>query len=92
MEKTIKNYSGNILIRKTTGNNSWIVEILHLWSKNTFGCVIGYWETRDCDGEEIAEFKVLHDRVMKIEYDNDGILIEAMRYGQKLADLIIKSN
>lgn len=88
-KKTIKNSSGNITIKAT--DNCGIVEIMHLYDKNISGCVIGYWQVRDVDGEPMAEFQSVHDRIMTTEYDSPSILLEALKYGQKLADLIVES-
>ena len=89
MEKRIKNSSGDLLIRET--DNCGIVEILHI-NVNEIGCVIGYWDIRKCDGEDIAEFQSVHNRIIETDYDDAGKLLEALKYGQKLADIILLSN
>ncbi len=89
MEKRIKNKSGDILIRQT--NDCGIVEIMHLCNNNISGCVIGYWKKRKCDGINIAEFISVNGRIMEIEYDNANILLEALKFGQKMADLLIEA-
>lgn len=90
MEKRIKNSSGDLLIRET--DNCGIVEMLHLFNENKFGCVIGCWNVRKCDGEDIAEFSSIHNRIMNTDYDDNNKLLEALKYGQRLADLILLSN
>lgn len=91
MEKKWKNESGDLVVRPTA--NCGIVEILHLWDKESeSGCAIGYWEKRQSDGTCIAEFKSVHDRIMTTNFDEDYMLLEILKYGQRLADLIIDSD
>lgn len=90
IEKRIKNESGDILIRPT--DNCGIVEIVQLYSENKSGCVIGYWEKRKCDDRFIAEFQSCQDRIMTTTYDNADILLQALIFGQKLADLLVEEN
>ncbi len=92
MEKTFKNESGNILVRyspKTQVGRCGIVEMLHLFDNNKTGCVIGAWVVRDVDGEPFPEFQVVHDRLTEIEYSFD--IMDAIRYGQKLAEICVES-
>ena len=91
MQKTFPNDSGDILVRQSpTKMGCGIVEMMHLYDKeNKSGCVIGYWELRKSDDEHVAEFRSVHDRFAKTEYVFD--IMEAVRYGQKLAELIIES-
>ena len=94
IRKTYKNDSGDILIKAS--NSKWgcgIVEMLHLWDKETRGgCVIAFWKKTKSDGEYIAELTSVGSRLMDIEYDSGFDLISALKYGQKLADLIIESD
>lgn len=91
MEKRIKNQSGDLLIRKSLFCG--IVEIVHLWDKpNNSGCLLGYWEKRICDGDEVAEFRSVNSRIVNTEYDSADILLQALMWGQQLADLIICSS
>ena len=90
--KRWKNFSGDILVKESDASGIGIVEILHLYNKkNDAGCVIGCWKTRKCDGEIIAEFQSIHDRIMEVDY-SDVNLIEILKFGQKLADIIIEIN
>jgi hypothetical protein len=91
MQKTFKNDSGDIVVRESSNSlGCGIVEMMHLWHDNESGCVIGFWETRDRDGEKIAEFKSLDERFPKTEYSFD--VMEAVKYGQSLAELLLKSD
>jgi len=92
MEKRFKNNNKDILVRTSSLDlGCGIVEMLHLWDGNNAGCVIGYWEKRKSEGEYIAEFHSVLSRIMETEYDNANILLEALKYGQKLADIILTS-
>jgi len=42
------------------------------------------------DGEDVAEFSSIRKRIMETEYDNSDILLDALKVGQEIADLIIK--
>lgn len=88
-EKRWKNSSGDIVVRET--DNCGIVEIMHLYSENKSGCVIGYWEMRKCDDILIAEFKSCQSRFIETEYDKPEIVLEILKFGQKLANLIIET-
>jgi hypothetical protein len=93
MKRTFKNEGGNIEVRycpKTQFGACGIVEMLHLFDNNKSGCVIGYWKVRDVDGQSFPEFGVVHDRLTEIDYSFD--IMEAIRYGQKLAEISILSN
>jgi len=93
LEKRIKNSSGDLLIRKSGKEGGCgIVELLHLWSKNESGCVIGCWQEKKSDESYIAEFSSIDDRIITTEYDNSDMLLDALKFGQKLADLIIETN
>lgn len=85
IEKRWENEGGDILVRQT--DNCGIVEIMHLYSENKSGCVIGYWEVRDVDGEPMAEFSAVHDRFANTKYSFD--IMEAVRWGEKLASLLV---
>jgi len=93
MKKTFRNSSGNILVRSSSGElgSCGIVELLHLWDDNKSGCVIGAFVKRKADGVDIAEFHEVHDRLTSIEIDSDEIIMEAIRYGRKLAEVILIS-
>ena len=93
MKKTFINSSGNILVRQSNGvlGACGIVEILHLWDKNKSGCVIASYEKRKADGYDIAELQEVHDRLSTTNFDSDEIIMQAIRYGRKLADLILAS-
>jgi len=93
MKRQWDNKSGAILVRQSDKDHGGcgIVEMLHLWSENRSGCVIGYWEVREVDGSPTAEFQSVHDRVMKTEYDTADLLLDALRFGQRLADLLIET-
>lgn len=90
LEKRIKNSSGDLLIRGTSYPEN-IVEILHLYNGDS-GCVIAFFEKRECDDTYIAELKSVHSRIAETIYDDAEILLQAIKYGQKLADLILASD
>ena len=90
LEKRFPNESGDILVKQSNNSDPGIVEILHLWNNNDSGGTIGYWETRECDGETIAEFLVHHNSFLEVEYDEDDLPMQVLKFGQKLADLIIE--
>lgn len=88
IRKRFKNKSGDIEVRQT--DNCGIVEIMHYWKENKSGCVIGYWSIRNCDGDKIAEFQSVQSRIIETEYDDPTILLEALKFGQKLADILLE--
>ena len=94
ISKTFENSSGNILVRDSSGQSGacGIVEILHLYDNNKSGCVIGAFVERDCDGYQIAEFQEVHDRLTTTPIDSDELIMQAIRYGRKLAEVILISN
>jgi hypothetical protein len=87
--KTFENESGNILVRDARGKigSCGVVEMLHLFSENKSGCVIAAWKVRKVDGENFPEMYVIHDRLTATEYTCD--IMEALRYGQQLAEKAI---
>ena len=91
MKKEIKkrwsNSSGDIEVRET--DNCGIVEIMHFWDKNESGCVIGCWKIIKSDGRNIAEFQSVGSRIMETNYDDPLILLEALKFGQKIADILV---
>jgi len=87
LEKRFKNSSGDLLVRET--QSCGIVEIMHLYDNNESGCVIGCWTVRKVDGEDMAEFASIHRRIAETKYDSSDILLDAIKIGQKFADLII---
>lgn len=92
MQKTFENDGGNILVRSTEKDKMGAcgkVEMLHLYSNNKAGCVIGAWKVRDVDEQPFPEFYVVHDRLTSTKYSFD--IMEALRYGQKLAELCVES-
>jgi hypothetical protein len=92
MEKRFKNESGEILVRHAIGaGRCGIVEMIHLYDKNESGCVIGAWKVQEGEGEPFAEFRSINDRIMNTKYDDPGILLSALKFGQKLADLLIET-
>jgi hypothetical protein len=89
-EKTFENEGGNILVRfapKNQVGRCGIVEMLHLFDKNKSGCVICAWVVRKVDGEPTPEIQVVHNRLTSTQYSFD--ILEALKYGQKLAEDII---
>ena len=92
MKKTFENEGGNILVRTTGGKVGacGIVEMLHLYDKNESGCVIGAWKVRNIDSTPFPEFYVVHDRLTETEYSFD--ILEAIRYGQKLAEIELQGD
>lgn len=93
LEKTFENEGGNILVRycpETQLGRCGIVEMLHLYDENKSGCAIGAWVVRDVDGIPFPEFQVIHDRLTSTKYSFD--ILEALRYGQRLAELCLESN
>ena len=90
LEKRFKNSAGDILVRET--DTCGIVEILYLHNKNESGYVIGYWDIKKEDGKYSAEFYGVGDRLATTKYDDAEILLEALRIGQKFADLIVELN
>ena len=92
MKKDLINGSGNIRVRHAEGvGRCGIVEMMHLDDKNESGCVIGYWKIRKIDGHPFPEFQSVHDRIMKTEYDDPQILLDALSFGQRLAELLIET-
>lgn len=93
MKKVIENSSGNILVRDSVNNVGacGIVEALHLWHKDKSGCVIFAWKVRDADGNPRAEVYSIDDRMANTEYDNADVLLEALLFGQRLANLLIET-
>ena len=87
IQKKYKNSSGDILVRQT--NTCGIVEMIHLFDKNQCGYVIGCWRIKKSDEENIAEFCSIGSRITETDYDNADILLKAMIFGQKLADLLV---
>jgi len=89
MKKEWKNEGGNLVVRKSGKNSGCgVVELTHLYAE-TSGCVIAYWEERSVDGEPFPELHSVHDRLNDYRM---AILLEAIRYGQRLAELIVESN
>lgn len=83
LEKTWKDPSGDITVRAT--DNCGIVEIVK-WNNNDRSCyVIGYWD-------EKAELKSVQDRLPNGTYSSTESLLDILRFGQKLADLILEIN
>lgn len=93
IEKRFKNESGDLLVRSSGERigGCGVVEIIYLNNQNKSGYVIGYWELRNVDGSQMAEFRSVHDRIMTAEYDDARVLLEVLKFGQKLADLIIET-
>ncbi len=83
IEKTWKDPSGDITVRAS--DNCGIVEIVK-WNNNNRSCyVIGYWD-------EKAELKSVQDRLPNGTYSSTESLLDILRFGQKLADLILEIN
>ena len=87
LEKRFRNSSGDILVRET--DSCGIVEMMYMDGGDT-GYVIGYWEVVRSDGDYEGRFQVAGDRLMKIDYDDAEILLDALRIGQEFADLIVR--
>lgn len=91
MKKVFEDENGNLRVQSSNApGRCGIVELMHLWDKNKSGCVIGYWEVRDVDGFPTAEFRSVHDRFADSKCSNEN-LMSAVRFGQKLADLLIET-
>ena len=92
-KKRFKNESGDLLVRSSRERigGCGVVEIIYLNNQNKSGYVIGYWESRNVNGSQMAEFRSVHDRIMTAEYDDARVLLEVLKFGQKLADLIIET-
>ncbi len=90
IKKRWKNSSGDIEVRET--DSCGIVEIMHYWDKNKSGCVIGCWRKTEIDGIPTTQFESIYDRLMTTKYDNPQILLEALQFGQKLAEILIDQN
>lgn len=92
MEKTFINEGGNILVRDARGKvgAGGVVEMLHLYDNNRAGCLIGAWKIRPVDGENRAEFCSVYNRFPTTKYSFD--IMEAVKWGQKLADMIVESD
>ncbi len=96
MKKTFENESGNLLVRAMEGTliaeGSNIVEMLHLYDKNKIGCVVGFWVLRYVDHSYfLAEFNEVHDRMTTSNIDSE-VLMDALKFGRRLADLLIDVN
>lgn len=93
VKKTFINSSGNIEVRSSIGDVDacGIVEILHLWNKNKSGCVIAAYTIGSSDGHDTAVLVEIHGRLSSTKFDSDEIIMNAIRYGRKLADLLIES-
>lgn len=91
MEKKWKNESGTILVRPCQQTDHYVVEMMHLWKDNEAGCVVAFWEKRESDGSTIAEVRSVGARLMDTPYDAPEILLKALKYGQKLADVMLES-
>lgn len=82
MQKIIHDETGPITISQSGKLSPGIVCITH------GGGVIVYWEVRDVDGQPCAEMKSVHDRLAHTDCSDQNIM-QAIRLGQKLADLLI---
>ena len=89
LKKRWKNSSGDIEVRQT--DNCGIVEIMHYWDKNKSGCVIACWRETEIDGKSTTQLESIYDRLMTTKYDNSDILLEALIFGQKLAEILIET-
>jgi len=81
-EIAMKKLFGDITVQKSGKHGCGIVEML------AQHCVIGYWEKRDVGGDYVPEFKVVHDRLVSIDYDRESFF-EALAWGQKLAEVLV---
>ena len=70
-------------------HSPWIVEIIYCWHKDWGGRVVGYWDKVKSDWENIAEFRSCGSRIMEEDWE-DGLLIEILRFWQKLADVVLE--
>lgn len=94
MKKIFENSSGNILVKDSYKDLGacGVVEILHLYDNNQSGCVIGAFVERKVDGMNIAEFHEVLDRLTSTPIDSSEIIMEAIRYGRKLSEVILISD
>jgi len=83
MKKIFKNSSGNIVIQKSF--TFGIVEMRRNLKEEGLE-IIGYW---DIDDNNFPEFKSIKDRFITTEYDFD--IFKALRFGQKLAEILIET-
>lgn len=90
MTKTFENEGGNIRVLECEGINrkSALVEMMYLYDNNRAGCVICFWIPGK-DGMD-PEIRVVADRLTSTKYSFD--IMEALKYGQDLAELIAKSD
>lgn len=91
-EQAFHNSSGDILVKLSAGQAGacGIVEALHLWSENKSGCVIFAWKRRMADGSPIAEVYSIHGRMVDTVYDSPDVLLDALKFGQQLAESYLK--
>ena len=89
MKKEYKCGDGIILVRQSDSKQGGcgIVEMLYLPDGKS-GCVIGQWGERRADNSRIAEFSSIHARFIEQDY-NEFDIFEALRYGQKLSEIIL---
>ena len=80
-----KTFSDIIVRQSTPKSGCGIVEMIFSC------CVICYWEVRQVDGGPFPELRVVHDRLVSVKGLWDQPLEAALRYGQKLADVIVES-
>jgi len=96
MEKKFWHEAGQLWVRglteKPNGKDN-VVELIALEGDAQAGCVICFWKKRriDGDGPYIAEIQVVHDRLTSEKF-SDEVIMQALRWGQKLADLIVESS
>ena len=62
--------------------------MIHMWDENKAGCVIACWRRSHEKNDDYVQFESIGDRFAKTKYSFD--IIEAVRYGQKLAELLIE--
>lgn len=86
VEKIFQNDSGDVIV-KTIDKNNYDIGVVQMVSN---GCLICKWEVRKVDGEYFPEIKVVHDRLTKQEFSFN--ILEALRFGQKLAEDVIFYN
>lgn len=68
------------------------VELLHLHNpEKVAGHVICFWKVRDVDEQSFPEIQVVHDRLTASEV-SDELLLRALRWGQKYAELLIDTD